>query len=63
MGVSGRGSGCVDPPCAGLALGDKLDAGLAVAALRQAIDLRQPAQYASNVYVNLLLGHGIQPSA
>jgi putative transposase len=57
----------------GWSLGDKLDAGLAVAALRQAIDLRQPAaglvhhsdrgvQYASNAYVNLLLEHGIQPS-
>jgi hypothetical protein len=49
------------------------DAGLAVAALRQAIDLRQPApglvhhsdrgvQYASHAYVDLLLEHGIQPS-
>jgi len=57
----------------GWSLGEKLDAGLAVAALRQAIDLRQPAtgmvhhsdrgvQYASNAYVNLLLEHGIQPS-
>jgi len=57
----------------GWSLGDQLDAGLAVAALRQAIDLRQPApglvhhsdrgvQYASNAYVNLLLEHGIEPS-
>jgi putative transposase len=57
----------------GWSLGEKLDAELAVAALRQAIDLRQPAaglvhhsdrgvQYASNAYVNLLLEHGIQPS-
>jgi putative transposase len=57
----------------GWSLGEKLDAGLAVAALRQAIDLRQPAaglvhhsdrgvQYASNAYVDLLLEHGIQPS-
>jgi putative transposase len=57
----------------GWALGERLDAGLAVAALRQAIDLRQPApglvhhsdrgvQYASNAYVDLLLEHGVQPS-
>jgi transposase InsO family protein len=57
----------------GWALDERLDAGLAVAALRQAIDLRQPAaglvhhsdrgvQYASNAYVHLLLEHGIQPS-
>jgi putative transposase len=57
----------------GWALDQRLDAGLAVAALRQAIDLRQPApglvhhsdrgvQYASNAYVNLLLEHGIAPS-
>ena len=57
----------------GWALDQRLDAGLAVAALRQAIDARQPAaglvhhsdrgvQYASNAYVNLLLEHGIQPS-
>jgi putative transposase len=57
----------------GWSLGERLDAGLAVAALRQAIDLRQPAaglvhhsdrgvQYASNAYVDLLLEHGIQPS-
>jgi putative transposase len=57
----------------GWSLDERLDAGLAVAALRQAIDLRQPApglvhhsdrgvQYASNAYVNLLLEHGIQPS-
>jgi putative transposase len=57
----------------GWALGERLDAGLAVAALRQAIDLRQPApglvhhsdrgvQYASNAYVQLLVEHGIQPS-
>jgi transposase InsO family protein len=57
----------------GWSLDERLDAGLAVAALRQAIDLRQPAtglvhhsdrgvQYASNAYVNLLAEHGIQPS-
>ncbi len=57
----------------GWALDQRLDAGLAVAALRQAIDLRQPApglvhhsdrgvQYASNAYLELLLAHGIQPS-
>jgi putative transposase len=57
----------------GWGLDEKLDAGLAVAALRQAIDLRQPApglvhhsdrgvQYASGAYVNLLLEHGIAPS-
>jgi transposase InsO family protein len=57
----------------GWALDERLDAGLAIAALRQAIDLRQPApglvhhsdrgvQYASHAYVNLLLEHGIQPS-
>lgn len=57
----------------GWSLGERLDAGLAVDALRQAIDLRQPApglvhhsdrgvQYASNAYVDLLLEHGIEPS-
>ena len=57
----------------GWALDERLDAGLAVAALRQAIDLRQPApglvhhsdrgvQYASRIYVDLLLEHSIQPS-
>ena len=57
----------------GWALDERLDAGLAVAALRQAIDLRQPVpglvhhsdrgvQYASRAYVNLLLDHGIVPS-
>ncbi len=57
----------------GWSLGQQLDAGLAVAALRQAIDARQPAaglvhhsdrgvQYASNAYVDLLLEHGIMPS-
>jgi transposase InsO family protein len=57
----------------GWSLGERLDAGLAVAALHQAIDLRQPApglvhhsdrgvQYASNAYVDLLLEHGIEPS-
>ena len=57
----------------GWALDQRLDAGLAIAALRQASDLRQPApglvhhsdrgvQYASGAYVNLLLEHGIQPS-
>jgi transposase InsO family protein len=57
----------------GWSLGRQLEAGLAVAALRQAIDVRQPAaglvhhsdrgvQYASNAYVDLLLEHGIMPS-
>ena len=57
----------------GWALDERLDAGLAVAALRQAIDVRQPApglvhhsdrgvQYASHAYVDLLLEHGIAPS-
>lgn len=57
----------------GWALDERLDAGLAVAALRQALDLRQPAaglvhhsdrgvQYASRAYVELLLEHGIEPS-
>ena len=57
----------------GWALDQRLDAGLAVAALRQAIDARQPApglvhhsdrgvQYASRAYVDLLLEHGIAPS-
>jgi transposase InsO family protein len=57
----------------GWSLDQRLDAGLAVAALRQAIDLRQPApglvhhsdrgvQYASGAYVNLLFEHGIRPS-
>jgi putative transposase len=57
----------------GWALDQRLDAGLAVAALRQAIDLRQPApglvhhsdrgvQYASNAYAELLIEHGIQPA-
>jgi transposase InsO family protein len=57
----------------GWALDERLDAGLAVAALRQAIDLRQPpaglvhhsdrgVQYASRMYVDLLLEHHIQPS-
>jgi transposase InsO family protein len=57
----------------GWALDEQLDAGLAVAALRQAIDSRQPAaglvhhsdrgvQYASRMYVDLLLQHHIQPS-
>ena len=57
----------------GWALDQRLDAGLAVAALRQAIDLRQPApglvhhsdrgvQYASNAYVDLLVEQGMAPS-
>lgn len=57
----------------GWAVDERLDAGLAVAALRQALDLRQPApglvhhsdrgvQYASHAYVDLLLEHGIEPS-
>jgi putative transposase len=57
----------------GWSLDQRLDAGLPIAALRQAIDLRQPrpglvhhsdrgVQYASNAYIGLLLEHGIQPS-
>ena len=57
----------------GWAVDERLDAGLAIAALRQAIDLRQPApglihhsdrgvQYACNSYVELLREHGIEPS-
>ena len=57
----------------GWALDQQLDAGVAVAALRQAIDLRQPppglvhhsdrgVQYACHAYVELLREHGIQPS-
>jgi putative transposase len=57
----------------GWSLDERLDAGLALAALRQAIDLRQPApglvhhsdrgvQYASHAYVDLLAEHGIEPS-
>lgn len=57
----------------GWALDERLDTGLAVAALRQAIDLRQPApglvhhsdrgvQYASKAYIELLQEHGIEPS-
>ena len=57
----------------GWSLDQRLDAGLPIAALRQAIDARQPApgmvhhsdrgvQYASNAYIGLLLEHGIQPS-
>ena len=57
----------------GWALDERLDTGLAIAALRQAIDARQPApglvhhsdrgvQYASHAYVRLLRDHGIQPS-
>jgi transposase InsO family protein len=57
----------------GWALDERLDTGLAVAALRQALDARQPApglvhhsdrgvQYASHAYVELLLEHGIAPS-
>jgi transposase InsO family protein len=57
----------------GWALDERLDAGLAIAALRQAIDLRQPGpglvhhsdrgvQYASRAYGELLLEHGIEPS-
>ena len=57
----------------GWAVDERLDAGLAVAALRQALDLRQPApglvhhsdrgvQYASKAYVELLLEHSIEPS-
>ncbi|MES2391928.1 MAG: IS3 family transposase [Acidobacteriota bacterium] len=57
----------------GWSLDDRLDAGLAIAALRQAIELRQPppglvhhsdrgTQYASDAYVALLEEHGIEPS-
>lgn len=57
----------------GWAVDERLDAGLAVAALRQAIDLREPppglvhhsdrgVQYACNLYVQLLREHGIEPS-
>jgi len=57
----------------GWALDERLDTGLAIAALRQAIDARQPppglvhhsdrgVQYASHAYVRLLLDHGIEPS-
>jgi len=57
----------------GWALDEELDAGVAVAALRQAIDLRQPppglvhhsdrgVQYACRAYLDLLREHGIQPS-
>ncbi len=57
----------------GWALDQRLDATLAVCALRQAIDARQPApglvhhsdrgvQYASHTYAGLLAEHGIVPS-
>jgi putative transposase len=57
----------------GWSVDERLDAGLAISALRQAMDLRQPdpglvhhsdrgVQYASNAYVALLLEHGIVPS-
>jgi len=57
----------------GWSLDERLDAGLPIAALRQAIDVRQPVpglahhsdrgvQYASNAYIGLLLEHGIAPS-
>jgi transposase InsO family protein len=57
----------------GWALDERLDATLAVCALRQAIDVRQPApglvhhsdrgvQYASAAYASLLQEHGIVPS-
>jgi transposase InsO family protein len=57
----------------GWSLEERIDAGLAIAALRQAIDARQPkpglvhhsdrgVQYASNAYVDLLGEHGIVPS-
>jgi len=57
----------------GWALDEELDAGVAVAALRQALDLRQPppglvhhsdrgVQYACRAYLDLLREHGIQPS-
>jgi len=57
----------------GWSLDERLDAALPIAALRQAIDLRQPAiglvhhsdrgtQYACNAYIELLAEHGIAPS-
>lgn len=57
----------------GWALDERIDTGLTLAALRQAIDLRQPApglvhhsdrglQYASHAYVELLDEHGMLPS-
>jgi hypothetical protein len=57
----------------GWSLGEQLDAALTVAALRQAIDLRQPkmglvhhsdrgTQYASHAYAELLEEHGIVAS-
>ena len=57
----------------GWALGERIDAALAITALRRAIQTRQPApglvhhsdrgvQYASHAYVGLLLDHGIAPS-
>jgi len=57
----------------GWALDERLDAGLAIGALRQAIDARKPApglvhhsdrgvQYASSAYAGLLAEHGIVPS-
>jgi putative transposase len=58
---------------AGWAVDERLDANLAICALRQAIDARQPAaglvhhsdrgiQYASLAYAELLARHGIVPS-
>jgi transposase InsO family protein len=57
----------------GWSLDERIDSGLTIAALRQAIDARQPkpglvhhsdrgVQYASNAYVDLLGEHGILPS-
>jgi len=57
----------------GWALAERIDTGLTIAALRQAIDARQPApglvhhsdrgvQYASHAYVDLLAERGIVPS-
>jgi putative transposase len=57
----------------GWSLDERIDTGLAIAALRQAIDARQPkpglvhhsdrgVQYASNAYVDLLGEHGLVPS-
>jgi transposase InsO family protein len=57
----------------GWSLDERIDSGLTIAALRQAIDARQPkpglvhhsdrgTQYASNAYVDLLGEHGLVPS-
>jgi transposase InsO family protein len=57
----------------GWSLDERIDSGLTIAALRQAIDAREPkpglvhhsdrgVQYASNAYVDLLGAHGLVPS-